>query len=266
MRIFRLFDQNDDSVSIVPVVSNQGDKVYLEFLASPHNDVPPWMDRAAATRLVAFLQGCLASWPTVEEIDNHINGSSPLASLGRESSEPTQELDARCQCGHTRYVHQIDWCTIPGCDCRAFMASAAFRYHLIAERSGVRPAAASHVTPSELLAIANDQVGEIARLRALLSEREAPPRRAWFNFDQPCTVLAMWDDSAAILIDGASESAVVQQENLTYNRPPAPSSPSFDLDAWNHSRLDACRITGTTYERQNDEISPAARAYAEKQK
>jgi hypothetical protein len=37
----------------------------------------------------------------------------------------------------------------------------------------------------------------------------------------------------------------------------------FDLAAWNQSRLDACRITGTTYEQQENAISRGALAYAQ---
>jgi hypothetical protein len=36
----------------------------------------------------------------------------------------------------------------------------------------------------------------------------------------------------------------------------------IDLAAWNEARLNACRITGTTFEVQQDAISPAALAYA----
>lgn len=43
--------------------------------------------------------------------------------------------------------------------------------------------------------------------------------------------------------------------------PPLDSAP-FDLAAWNQARLDACRITGSTFEFQANAISPAALAYA----
>ncbi len=59
-------------------------------------------------------------------------------------------------------------------------ADGAFTFKLIPENNAFRPDAASHVTPSELLAIANAQVAEIESLRVALTEarRERDKARA----------------------------------------------------------------------------------------
>lgn len=62
----------------------------------------------------------------------------------------------------------------------------------------------------------------------------------------------------------------IKREMLTVNhdrlmRKLAVRAEPFDLAAWNQARLDACRITGTTFEFQNDMISEAAIDYANRE-